>query len=99
MVTFMRFHHMIIDAKSEVVHAIYHQLEQFTGDKEGALQQLQFISRIITADNKPLWVIDLVGSSEFSSMALNSHFTGNAAGDITSTENWAGSARYNVEVF
>jgi hypothetical protein len=83
MVTFMRFHHMAIDAKSEVVHAIYHQLDQVTGTKEGALQQLQFISRIITADNKPLWVIDLVGPCEFSSMALNSHFTGNAAGDIT----------------
>jgi hypothetical protein len=83
MVTFMRFHHMAIDAKSEVVHAIYHQLEQITGNKEGALQQLQFISRIITAENKPLWVIDLVGPSDFSSMTLNSHFTGNAAGDIT----------------
>jgi hypothetical protein len=66
-----------------VVHAIYHQLELITGEKEGALQQLQFITRSITADKKPLWVIDLIGSCDFSSLTLNSHFTGSAAGDIT----------------
>jgi hypothetical protein len=83
MVTFLRFHHMAMDAKSEVVHAIYHQLESLTGDKDGPLQQLQFIARIITANSKPLWVIDLVGSCETSSLAINNHFTGNAAGDAS----------------
>ncbi len=81
MITFLRFHHMAMDAKSELVHAIYHQLESLTGDKDGPLQQLQFIARIITANNKPLWVVDLVGPCETSSLEINNHFTGNAAGD------------------
>ncbi len=81
MVTLLRFHHMAMDAKSELVHAIYHQLEQLTGTQEGPLQQIQFIARIVTANNKPLWVVDLVGPCETSSLEINNHFTGNAAGD------------------
>jgi hypothetical protein len=72
---------MAMDAKSELVHAIYHQLEFLTGDAEGPLQQLQFIATIITANNKPLWVVDLVGPCEISTLEINNHFTGNAAGD------------------
>jgi hypothetical protein len=63
------------------VHAIYHQLELLTGNTDGPLQQLQFIARIITANSKPLWVVDLVGPCEISTLAINNHFTGNAAGD------------------
>lgn len=59
----MQFH-MTIDAKLEVVHAIYHQLEQITREKEGALQHFQFIARIINPENKRYWVIDLVGLCE-----------------------------------
>lgn len=39
----------------------------------------QFIAHIITA-NKPLWVIDIIGSFGTSNVLINKHFTSNPAG-------------------
>jgi hypothetical protein len=81
----MRFHHMGMDAKSELIHAIYHQLIAIS-DKHGhPVKQIQFIARIVTAD-KPLWVIDLIGPFGFSAIHLNHHFTGNSAGSSETVE-------------
>jgi hypothetical protein len=81
----MRFHHMGMDAKSELIHAIYHQLIAIS-DKHGhPVKQIQFIARIVTAD-KPLWVIDLIGPFGFSAIHLNHHFTGNSAGSSETIE-------------
>jgi hypothetical protein len=80
--TLLRFHHMAMDAKSKIVHAIYQQLSTL-GD--GIPLRLQFIARIVTAD-KPIWVIDLVGPLDISTATLNHHFTGNPAGDASTIE-------------
>jgi hypothetical protein len=81
----LRFHHIGMDAKSELVHAIYHQLTLLS-DKHGhPVRQLKFIARIVTAD-KPLWVIDLIGTFGFSTVHLNHHFTGNSAGSLETIE-------------
>jgi len=83
LITLLRFHHMSIDAKPEIVHAIYHQL--LTLGDEGNAEQLQFIVRIITSD-RPLWVIDILAPFGFSPVRLNHHFTGNPAGDSANIE-------------
>jgi hypothetical protein len=56
---------MLMNAKSELVHAIYHQLLVLSEAHGDHVQQIQFIARIITAP-KPLWVIDLLGPFGFS---------------------------------
>ena len=83
--TLLRFHHMAMDAKSELVHAIYHQLSALPAGDGSHSTQLQFIARIVTSD-KPLWVIDLIGPLNFSTAVLNNHFMGNPAGDTTTIE-------------
>jgi hypothetical protein len=75
----LRFHHMGMDAKSEIAHAIFHQLSLLTELDGNPASQLQFIARIITVE-KPLWVIDILAPFGFSSVHINHHFTGNSAG-------------------
>lgn len=74
-----------MDAKPEIVHAIYHQLLTLGDETESFADQLQFIARIITSD-RPLWVIDILAPFGFSSVRLNHHFTGNPAGDTAALE-------------
>jgi hypothetical protein len=73
------------DAKSELVHSIYHQLAILSDNHGHRVRQLQFIARIVTAD-KPLWVIDLICPFGFSTVHLNHHFTGNSAGSSETIE-------------
>lgn len=75
----LRFHHMAIDAKSEMIHAIYHQLLVLSETHGDQVQQIEFIARIVTAI-KPLWVIDLLGPFGFSAVYINSQFFGYSAG-------------------
>lgn len=49
---FLRFHHMIIDAKPALVHFIFHELAVLL-QTQTTLAQFQFIARLITAE-KPL---------------------------------------------
>lgn len=81
---FLRFHHLAMDAKSELVHAIYQQLYAIPGHTE-LVKELQFIARIITVD-KPLWVVDIIGPIGLSFVHLNTHFTGNSAGASMTVE-------------
>jgi hypothetical protein len=81
----LRFHHMGMDAKPELVHAIFHQLSQISDSRGHPPSQIQFIVRIITVE-KPLWVIDLLAPFEFSSVHINHHFTGNSAGSTETIE-------------
>jgi hypothetical protein len=60
---YFSFHHMAMDAKPEIVHAIYQELAVASNKQSDSIQQLQFIVRIITAE-KPMWVIDIVGNHE-----------------------------------
>jgi hypothetical protein len=81
---FLRFHHMVMDAKSELIHAIYQQLAQIT-QVEGELPfhtQLQFIVRLINVDQL-IWVVDIIGPFEISNLEINQHFTGNPAGEAS----------------
>jgi hypothetical protein len=81
----LRFHHMGMDAKSELVHAIFHQLSLLSDDEGNPALQLQFIARIITVE-KPIWVIDLLAPFGYSSVHINHHFTGNSAGSTETIE-------------
>jgi hypothetical protein len=81
----LRFHHMAMDAKAELIHAIYHQLLTLIGERGNPVEHVQFIVRIITAE-QPLWVIDLLAPLGFSSVHINDHFTGNSAGATTTVE-------------
>jgi hypothetical protein len=71
----LRFHHMGLDAKSELAHAIFHQLSLLSDHEGNPSHQIQFIARIIIVE-KPLWVIDLLAPFGFSSVHVNYHFTG-----------------------
>jgi hypothetical protein len=82
---FLRLHHMGMDAKSELVQAVYHQLLVLSAAHGDHVQQIQFISRIIAAP-KPLWVIDFIGPLGFSAAHINSHFFGNSTGSSTTVE-------------
>lgn len=82
---FLRLHHMVMDAKPEMVHALYHQLLVISDVHDIQIHQIQFIVRIISA-TKPLWVIDLIAPIGFSAAHINSHFFGNAAGSTTTIE-------------
>jgi hypothetical protein len=73
----LRLHHMVMDAKSELVHAVYHQLA--TLSTTHATTQIQFIARIIAAP-KPIWVIDFLAPIGYSAVHINSHFFSNSAG-------------------
>jgi hypothetical protein len=81
----LRFHHMGMDAKSELVHAIFHQLSLLSDHNGHSATQLQFIARIITVE-KPLWVIDILAPFGNSSIHINHHFTGNSAGSSETLE-------------
>jgi hypothetical protein len=81
----LRFHHMGMDAKSELVHAIFQQLSLLSDQHGYPARQIQFIARIITVE-KPLWVIDLLAPFGFSSVHVNHHFTGNSAGSSETLE-------------
>ncbi len=82
---FLRLHHMAMDAKAELVHALYHQLLVISNDHDVDIQQIQFLVRIISA-SKPLWVIDLIAPFGFSAVHINSHFFGNSAGSTATIE-------------
>lgn len=82
---FLRLHYMGMDAKSELVQAVYHQLLVLSAAHGDHVQQIQFISRIIAAP-KPLWVIDFIGPLGFSAAHINSHFFGNSTGSSTTVE-------------
>jgi hypothetical protein len=81
----LRFHHMGMDAKSELVHAIYQQLSSLPNQHGHPARQIQFIARIITVE-KPLWVIDLLAPFGFPNLHINHHFTGNSAGSSETLE-------------
>lgn len=81
----LRFHHMGMDAKSEIAHAIFHQLSLLLDHEGNPAHQIQFIARIITVE-KPLWVIDLLAPFGFSSVHVNHHFTRNSAGSSETIE-------------
>jgi hypothetical protein len=74
-----------MDAKSELVHAIFHQLSLLSDQEDNPALQLQFIARIITVE-KPLWVIDLLAPFGYSCAHINHHFTGNSAGSTETIE-------------
>jgi hypothetical protein len=82
---FLRLHHMAMDAKSELVHALYHQLLVISDTHDIQIAQIQFIARIISA-TKPLWVIDLIAPLGFTAAHINSHFFGNSAGTTATIE-------------
>jgi hypothetical protein len=82
---FLCLHHMEMDAKAEIVHALYHQLLVISEAHDIRIQQIQFLVRIISA-NKLLWVIDLIAPFGFSAVHIKSHFFGNSAGSSATVE-------------
>jgi hypothetical protein len=78
---FLRLHHMVMDAKAEMVHALYHQLLVISEAHDIQIQQIQFLASIISA-TKPLWVIDLIAPFGFSAVHIKSHCFGSKVFEV-----------------